>query len=303
MRNNSIAPRQLWAWLAVGMSAPLAHWSGAGWLTALVTAAAVLPLSALGAKGWADAGKWISAAGLIWIVAVLASLIPESGEYWPGNQNERVVPLALIVLAALSAGGEKAARVGSVLFWVLVLVYAPVVLGASAGIEWEYLAETGLEWAPGLIAVLTVPALAGLWQEEGAARNIAPLGILAVAFAGITQGMLSIAACEMDTPFYEVGRSLRLGGMSRFEPLIAVAVTFGWYCFASFLLSAAAQLGSRIGWKEPWGIWGAGGITAALVLFDVQFDHWILAIGGTVLWILLPIISLQKNLKKDEKRY
>lgn len=300
MHHHKLCPRQLWAWITAAVSAPLAHYSGAGWFAVLLAAGAMLPLTLLSSEGWRSLSKVEAALEFAWIIMVLAALIPGSGAYWSGAQTQWVVPLTMLALAALSGSGERAARVGATLFWILILMYLPLIFAGVVRMKFEYLTPIAGEWTAGLLLTLLIPGLAGVWKEDGHGACLWTLGIgvLAAALAVMSQGILSGAvAMTEEAPFFELSRNL-----GRFEPLVAAALTFGWYQFASFLMNAAAMLGTKFGLNEKWGRRIVFGGAAFLVLYGVQMDGIILTILGLSFWVLVPMLHTKKLSKKSEKR-
>lgn len=300
---HSIPGRQVYAWLAVAISAPLAHFSGLGWLAVLLAAGAMLPLTLLFPEGWQKLGKIVSALEMAWLVPVLGELLRFSGAYWPSSKNEVVVPLVLLALAALSGSGEKAARAGAVLFWALILMYAPVLLAGAATVEYEWLDGRAESWKAGLLMALLLPSLAGLWCADGKGRISATVsyGLFALLLSVLNQGVLSgpVAAAQ-ETAFYEAGRTLRLGGITRLEPMVSVAVTFGWYALASFLISTGVRLGSRLKIPERVSIWVLAVSVGAYIVLGLSTPGIALITGCIAAWILVPMLHAG-NFQKSKK--
>ena len=106
MHHNSSKQHTLW--LLAALTAPLAHFSGCGWLTAAVTAAAILPLTLI-PKSWEGMSKLLALAELLWLGAAAGILLQNSAVYWPSD-NDWVVPLTLLTLADLK--GKRVIDVG-----------------------------------------------------------------------------------------------------------------------------------------------------------------------------------------------
>ena len=105
-------PKQHTLWLLAAIAAPAAHFSGSGWLTAVLAAFIVLPLSLL-PKDWSDMHKPLAIIQIGWLGAVAGSLLTESSAYWPSD-NHWAVPLTILALAAWT-GTAAAPRIGAVI--------------------------------------------------------------------------------------------------------------------------------------------------------------------------------------------
>ena len=102
--------KQSQVWLLAALAAPIAHFSGCGWLTVLLTAALVLPLAIL-EKDWSFP-RPVAFVQILWLGIVAGSLLPGAAACWPSD-NSLAVPLTLLTLAALT-GAAKAPRVAVV---------------------------------------------------------------------------------------------------------------------------------------------------------------------------------------------
>ena len=91
--------KQSQVWLLAALAAPIAHFSGCGWLTVLITAALVLPLAIL-EKDWSFP-RPVAYAQILWLGIVAGSLLPGAVACWPSD-NSVAVPLTLLTLAALT---------------------------------------------------------------------------------------------------------------------------------------------------------------------------------------------------------
>lgn len=300
MLDHKISPSQFWAFLAVAMSAPLSHYANAGWLAVLLAAGAMLPLTMLFPEGWRNMGRVVSLIQVVWISVVLAELIRTSGACWPGGKGEWVVPLTLLVAVGLAGSGEKAGRICATLFWLLAALYAPVLFGAAAQLEPEWLEASAREWNAELLVTLLLPGLSGIWisNQKGKLSVIAGLGLFAVILAALIQAVLSVnVGIQVRDPLYEVGRTLRMGGISRFEPLVSVAKTLGWYGLCSYLVRSGTSLAGKWAIPEKWAGWLIVAISAGVIVFALRVDGRILVGGCVVLWILVPMVCEKRSQK------
>lgn len=301
MSQNEIAPRQLWLWLYLAVSAPLAHFGGGGYMAAALAAGAMLPLSLLFGDGFNRMGRIISILEWAWLALTLAYLLPASGEYWPGTGSDKAVPLVLLALAAVSGGKVKSARAGSALFWLAAIMLVGIGLAAAGQTETAWMTPEPGEWNAGLIVTLLMPGLTAalLPEAKGKANAAVWVGVLAIGIAALLQGTLSIGVgLGAAAPMYELGRGLGGG----FEILASVAVTLGWYGMCSLLFAASEQFLRQCGMRgKPARILTLAVVTV-LILFGVKISGKILTGGSLVMWILLPMLYSKNKSKKDEKR-
>lgn len=301
MERHELTSRQMTVWLAAAMSAPLAHFSGAGWVAVGLAALAMLPLTLLPREGWGNLGERMRMVEFLWLSAAAGLLLENSGVYWPASQNEVFVPLTLLVLAVLTKL-TAAPRVGTVVGMCLAVLYLPVLFGGAAQVELRWLAPAsdGM-WSGPLLITFLLPALAGIWRREkqGRGQTLALCGGIGVLFGLLTQGILSPhVAAGLPDAFHQMGRSMRLGSISRIEPIVAVAVTLGWYALCSFLLSSAVQLAKGTGMGERTAVLAAAAIAAGVILARVQLPDAAVVILSLFLWVLVPACTPKKKFAK-----
>ncbi len=309
MFRKDVPGAQMQAWIFVAMTAPLAQkLSGCGWVFAAIAGVicSVIVWGAVRLTAGADWKPWFCAVEVIWLAIALAICAGEAAGSWPMGDAWPVVPLVMLALAGWSAqkGPQVASRVAGVLFFLILIGYVPI-FGAGAGqADWgELLPRWGRDdgtagfWLlmPGVAAFLP-------WQKRRMGKALAGTVAFGIIAAGITCGVLTPALAQMvDTPFYEMSRSLSLLGMAeRFEALVCALLTVGWYAALSLLLSAGGCLFGRI-WKgkEPVGVWCLTLAAAAAVLCRLRTWGLLPAIGAAVFWIALPMLA--GGLKKVEK--
>lgn len=276
-------------WLLAALAAPIAHFSGCGWLTALVTAAAILPLTLL-KRDWSFS-KPIALLQILWLGIVAGCLLPASAACWPSD-NAVAVPLTILTLAALTRAA-KAPRIGAVLAFAMGLLSLPVAVSGAANLEIRWLSPTPLTWSPMLALVLLLPVLPEAGGGKG--KNLLGVGILVTLLAALVQSVLSPdVAAALSDPEYQTARTL-----GHLEPIAAAALTLGWYATATWLFSAAADIAqkSQMGQRLPYVLlWGTA---ATAVVLKWQLPATFLMVLSTVLWCLIPFFQKMKKVKNS----
>ena len=276
-------------WLLAALSAPAAHYSGCGWLTAGVTAAVILPLSLL-KKDWTFS-RPVALLQILWLGVAAGALLPGSAACWPSD-NDLAVPLTLLTLAALTRT-ERAERIGTVLAFAMALLALPVALSGAANLEPGRLLHTRLTWQPMAALVLLLPGLPAAGARKG--RDAAAAGILTVLLAALIQGVLSLnVAAGLPDPEYQTARAL-----GYLEPVAAAALTLGWYAMASWLFAAASQIAknSQLGTRLPYVL--AWGTAAVLVAMKWQLSASFLMVLSAFLWCFAPFFQKLKKVKNS----
>ena len=276
-------------WLLAALAAPLAHFSGSGWLTAALAACAVLPLSLL-PKDWTDLNEPLATIQIGWLGAVAGSMLTASSAYWPSD-NHWAVPLTILALAAWT-GTAAAPRIGAVLALCMALLSIPTVLSATAHIELEWLAPRLGQWPWGLALALLLPNLPA---GGGSGRREGLYGvILAAGLSALVQGTISATvAGEVTDPFYQTARTL-----GYLEPVVASAITLGWYAMTAYLLQSAKLIAEESGLAELWASVLAVGTATIFVLTKRQLHTPFWTVLSAFLWVLNPFL---RKIKKVEK--
>ena len=257
-------------WLLAAASAPLAHFSGCGWLTALASAAVILPLTLI-PKSWEGMPRTLTVLQLCWLGAVAGLLIQNSAAYWPSDQKW-VVPLTLLVLAAVTPG-QSAPRIGAVLAFCVGLLALPVAISGAAHAEPGWLEWRTGSWPTALMAALLFPAL-------------------------LVQGTISLnVAAAVPAPFYQTARTL-----GYLEPVAAVGMTLSWYAMAVYLLHSACMIAKNGDISAKIAPVLTTGTAFAVLLLKWQPDAQKCLILSLFLWVLIPFLTKIKKSKKDEKR-
>ena len=275
-------------WLLAALFAPLAHYSGAGWLTSLLASAAVLPLSLL-PKRWTGQYKPLAVVQMLWIGAVAGALLSGSAAYWPSD-NDLVVPLTILALAAFT-DSMAAPRIGAVLALCIALLSIPAAVSGAARIETAWLHPELGEWPWALTLVLLLPNLPA---EGGNRRSSIYIGIAAMILSALTQGTISsnVASSVLD-PFFQTARTL-----GYLEPIIAAAMTLGWYAMTVYLLESARNIAAESDVARKWATVLAMGTATGIVLLRVQPDGPYWSLFGLFLWVLAPLLTKIKKVEK-----
>ena len=281
--------KQSHLWLLAALAAPVAHFSGCGWLTALTTAAVVLPLALL-RKDWSFS-KPVALIQIIWLGIVAGSFLPAAAACWPSG-SALAVPLTLLTLAALTEA-SRAPRIGAVLAFAMGLLALPIALSGAAKLESKWLTPTPLIWEPMLALVFLLPALPAGVKEKG--RGILSVGILTAALSGLVQGILSPnMAPSLPDPEYQTARTL-----GYLEPMAAAALTMGWYSMISWLFASAAEIAQNSHMEERLShvlLWG----TAAFgLLIKWQLPAPFLMVLSVFLWCFTPFFQKMKKVKNS----
>lgn len=270
-------PKQHTLWLLAAIAAPIAHFSGSGWLTGAITALLVLPLTLL-PRHW-ELPKPIAILQILWFGVVAGDLLPGSAAYWPSD-NLIVVPLTILALAALT-DHHAAPRIGAVLALCMALLSVPVWISAASRIEPEWLTPTLKPWSPGLTLTLLLPMLPAAGTEQRG-RRATGAALLTIVLCALVQG--TVGSIEAEDPFYQTARTL-----SHMEPVVASALTLGWYALTCFLLQNAGTIAKSSGLK-PQTARILASASAAIAIFLPCKPNGTLVIAITVLlWLILPL--------------
>ena len=307
MRIRSCNDRQLNAWLLAGLTAPVAGLAGKmPWQNvALIGVVCVLACCLVGRFGTAPS-RWMGDLEYLWMIYVLSWLLRKPSESWISETAYPAVPLILLALAAVSAsrGLSASARTGSCLFWLIALVFAGVIAAGAGEVETKELLKSGTEWDPVLPMILLIPALVIYGREGGGKVLPASLGIgtfavvislLVVRTLSLEVGMIS------ENPFREWVSGLSLvGTLQRFDALVSVALTMGWFTLLSFVLCVAGRM--REGVNEN--SYGKGVLFAAvsggtLMLLPIAYSSEIVLILCVILWFVAPIVWNMVTGKKN----
>lgn len=282
-------PKQHTLWLLAALSAPLAHFSGSGWLMTALAASAVLPLTLL-PKAWEGMPKPLLLLQLLWLGAVAGALLTGSAVYWPSD-NDLAVPLILLALAALT-DSASAPRIGAALALCIALLSIPIAVSGAARVEGAWLRPAVAAWPWALTLVLLLPNLPAAGDRKN--RGAVYAGLLAAALALMVQGTISAqVAASVPDPFYQTARTL-----GYLEPVIAAGITLGWYAVTAYLLENARWLGKQMGLRERMASVLPLGTAILSILGGVQLCEPFWALLSTFLWVLSPFLTKIKKVEK-----
>lgn len=310
MRIRNIKKNQLAAWLFAGLSAPVAQIAGGmPWQTVALIAGACLSVCWLLGRMELAPAKWLCIIEYVWLVCLLGSMASWISDSWTAGAVYPAVPLILLVLGGASAfrGTENGARTGSTLFWLIGLVYVGVIVAGAGEVDPRELAVRSGDIDARLIAVLLIPCLTVfLKEEEGklAARGLLGIFIFAVLVSVLVTGALSLpVAADADAPLHEWVEGLSLAGtLQRFEAVVSMALTMGWFVLLSHLIVAAGRLTECVkAGAHSKGCWAAVAGAGVLVIFGRGLSPTVLAVGCVLLWVAVPavwvLIDRNKNIK------
>ena len=276
-------------WLLAALAAPIAHYSGTGWLMGAAAALAVLPLARI-PKSWEGLTRGMAFLQILWLGLVAGLLLPGSAACWPSEQD-RAVPLILLTLAALTKP-NRTARVGAVLAFCMALLAIPIAVSGAAGVEPSWLRPQPASWPVWLSLVLLLPNLPSAGEGEGQIRGAA---ILTVVLSVLIQGTLSApVAMEQGSAIYETARTL-----GHLEPVTAAALTLGWYALGDFFFDNAARIAWEGDIREEVAYVLVWCTAAILVIFRQQPNAWFVTVLSLFWWVITPFFQKLKKLENS----
>lgn len=215
---------------------------------------------------------------------------------WEGGEGAYTA-FVLLALAAAGAwnGAKRASHIGGVLFWFLALLYALTLGSGVKNIHPDFLRPDFDLPDARLPAVLLLPAATALLPAAGkrwSVRSGVALTIFTAAIGLLAVGTLSGGiAARIDDPFYEYSKSLSLFGVAeRFEALVSVGLTMGFYAMFSVVLSMAGLFADTI--RPGLGRWGIAlcAIAAGALLLLPAVPGIAVSAGSILLWGVFPLI-------------
>lgn len=296
MNPKQMTHRQTMVWLAAAAAAPLVKTaSGCSWPVVLVVGSVTLFLSWWLTKYTAELKAWLVILQGLWASAVISEMLWWIGDCWPGHNSVKAAPLILLTLAAWAASGgkERTARIGCVLVWPIGFLLGAVLLSSSPEVRLENLLPSWQMRDAGLIPVLLFLALYGRREAETTCGVYIGLLSLAVLTAAVTAGVLSPGVSgSTELAVYELARSIPILGVGgRFESMIAVGMTMGYWAAIGYLLSIPKEIENRSRM-----IWAYAALSGVMFAMDLRIDSRVLAIGSILFWVVLPALCGVKNI-------
>ena len=264
---------------------------GKNWLPVLIVGLAAWLLCSWTAGERPRIPGWLSGLRIITMVLLIAWILERTSEPWPGRGAQFAVPLALLVLAAVSVqkGAEQAAAAAGVLRYGIYGILAVLMVAGLGDISWKCLVPRAELPDGPLAAVMLLPLLAVHRKEQGN-----PLPIAAVLASIVTVGATSL---------YEYSRGLSIAGAAEhLESLAACAITVGYFGTVSWLLDGCAAERDNSGRRNGWGVFGTAAVAYAVYLLKIPHAPWLYAGLELLFWGVLPLfVSPKRNLKNKEK--
>lgn len=239
---------------------------------------------------------------------ILGVLCRYAVQSWPKGGHP-VVSIIILVMAVWSAwkGTAAAARVGCVLFWIVLLLYL-VLLGAGVKdiqIRWLIPTKGDVNSIGGILLLTPAVAALHLNRSEVIKPRLLLIAVFCITASAITAGVLSPAVAKgTENAFYEMTRSLNLLGQARrFEAVLSAGMTLGWFSLINLYLTLCNNLAENI--HAGSGRWGciASAILALIIqLCDLHIPGILLLILGAVFWVFLPLLAQGLGMiKKSQK--
>lgn len=235
--------------------------------------------------------RFLGAVQWLWMLLIISEFLHWTMLCWPNHENYYVVPLTILLLAAVSVsrGSEAAGRVAAILYWVLAGLLGTVLLSGIKEIKLVNLMPQWKMQTAHLIVVMLIPVMGIGIEANNHKKGIVAFG---AAVAAITSGVLSLGLIEkMYAPFYEMGKSLSVLGIGqRFESMVAAAMTMGYFALISFLLTISANVWDKEGRIER-GVWISAAFSGMVFLSGMRMNSRILALGSIVVWVVFPLLE------------
>lgn len=299
MYSKIVPSKQLIPWMVAALiPVTLQLGAGDGWVTALLVAGVSgLIVAWVWHRGLIDRNSILATAQFIVIVLVLAQFLRGTAQAWPGD-NYPAVPLILLAICVWTCrkGASVAARVGCVLFWVVLILYLLVMLTGVGGVKLSWLAPrvSSTPWAACVLLLLPSSAIELCDNTKRGGVALLVPNLFYIVGSGIVAGALSPDVVQrLVDPYYTMGQSTEVFGIRLcMDAIISAGMTVGWYALICLLLSAAAA------WAEvvhpqmgKIGMYLAAVVSVGGVLCNLHISFWILVILATVFWVILPILT------------
>lgn len=306
LNHEGVSGRQISAWLFAAMVPVGLQSLGGNWMLGLVLGGVGMVLAYVVWKRPRKPGRVESMLLIIYIMILIGQLLSDAALSWPLGNSDPAVPLILLALAAWSAqkGRSAASRMGSVLFWVVLVLYISVIVAGVRNVKLKWLRPEMTE-VISLTPVIFLLPCAGLSllkeKTSPGKKGFLTVVVLAAGLA-VTAGVLSPAIADnLSNAFYVMCRSLELmGAARRFEALICAGGTVGWFALFSYLLMiCGSNLETIFCGKGRWSVWAIAAGAATWRLCGLHIEPGYLLIAGTVFWVALPVLT--QGLDKEKK--
>lgn len=280
---------------AAGISAVVT--AGFGWAEVL-TAWGICALLRVILPRRAGGGKPAAVVLLLGGVILAAAAALGAERTFPRDGTFPFVSLGVMVLLwrALRGGPQVGRQVGNVLGLILLPLLTLVLVFGLRDVQWQETIPQGFRWNR---VWITLGVIAPWWAALGQKGDWSWFSLCALASVGMslmTRGLLGAALTEAtDRPLYLAVQSVHaLGGLQRFEALLAAAVllgSFGMALFAEELL----RRGLAILLPETGRAVGGGTALGISFLLELAFRYCPEGLAGrigAVFWGAAPIFAL-----------
>lgn len=306
MYREKLSGRQLSAWLFAAIVPVGLQILDGGWVWTLCFGSLGLVLAWLQWRRPRKPGKTESVILILYVTILMGQLLHYTAQSWPVGNSDPAVPLILLALAAWSAqkGPAAAARVGAVLFWVVLGIYLVVFVAGVKEVKMEWLIPEADMVSPLALELFLLPCAATALLHERATpgKKVALTVAFLVAGTLIAVGVLSpTMTAELPNAFYEMSRSLDLLGVAqRFEAMICAGATVGWFAVLSMLLTLCGTYTKKIFSEQGRvGVWLAAVGAAGWKLCGLHIMPLYLLLAGAVFWVIIPLLA--QGLGKEKK--
>ena len=287
-----------WGWVLLGCAIAAIYFYLTGQISGGETTLTEQTMQAFGKT----AGAGVLAVGGGFAVLTAAQTVARAGAAFPDETAALAGP-AVLALAAMAneKGPRQAARVCGASALILAGLYTITIYSAAQQITPQWL----MPWGNGRQTLEVLPAMLSLTCLRFLPRKgkrmkggwWALLVLSPAAVSLITAGCLSPRLTQqLAQPFYTVSQSLSiLSVMERFEPLVSAALLIGFFAMASLLLAAAkAQITAAFPKlrEKRWASWVLGVSAFALMFLSREIGDGVWALGATVFWGILPLLTL-----------
>lgn len=311
MYPNKLSGNAAALWLLFSLTAPITAFAGGSAWSSVLLACAVCGAVSYGVLALCDTplypNKWVNIAEIIWLTLYLGQLAHFSADCWKTDSQFPVIPLALILLAAMNAwgGAKRAAGVCLSLRWLVWILLGVVLITGIREIKPENLAPTASAINGNLAAVLLAPCLllfTGEKKNKKHGKLILLMTAMAIVFSVLITGSLGIIeAAKAESALYEFSKHIKVFGVGeRFEAMVSCALTVGWFSYFSFLMSIIGGIGGKVQEKqgEKWIILSLA-VVCTMAVWNVRLPDGVVWACTALMWAVIPAATgLWKKVKK-----